>query len=244
MGCSASCSKKKDLDKNVIDPLNNNNNNEKVIQVRGSDNNNVLPLKKRYRNDVQDIQDLLNGHSHVLTNNNRYNNNSSSKATSLTRVSSSEEDLDRKVSFIRSRSYSPGKESKTSTSTKPSFVMNDNKNTKNSVSFEKESVKNVVKVKAISQKDLEEKNNVRNMNKTPKKTPKKKLLKSKKKRNESMGYNSETSSMMNSSLDDKNILDTIKSYLDSVKQNNYNEKREHSLQVISMFSYLNHNFWL
>ena len=156
--------------------------------------------------------------------------------------SSSEDDLDRKVAFIRSRSYSPGKESKTSTTAKPSLVVNDNKNPKNSVSFEKESGKNVVKVKAISQKDLQERNNVRNMNKTPKKTPKKKLLKSKKKRNESVGYNSETSSMMNSSLDDKNILDTIKSYLDSVKQNNYNEKREHSLQVISMSSFLIHNY--
>ena len=53
MGCSASCRKKKDLDKNVIDPLNNN---EKVIQVR--DNNNVLPLKKRYRSEIQEIQEL------------------------------------------------------------------------------------------------------------------------------------------------------------------------------------------
>ena len=241
MGCSASCCRKK-KNKNVIDPANNNT---KLIQVKSQKNNNVLPLKKRYRYDVEEIQDILNGHTHSLSTQSKYSNGST-KAASLTRVSSTEEDLDRKISLInRSRSYSPGRESKASVSSSRKLSKNNNnqssrelngKNMKGSVSFEQNVISND-KVKSISEKDLEERNNFRNINKTPKKTPKKKLMKSKKKRNESLLSNKETNPM--NPLDDKNILDTIKSYLDSVKQNNYNENREHSMQVKTVDVYTN-----
>ena len=70
---------------------------------------------------------------------------------------------------------------------------------------------------------LEHQNSVQNSDKT--------TVKSKKNnRNDSLINNPDTNPM-NPVDKDLNILETIKYYLDSVKQNNYNETREQSLQV-------------
>ena len=192
--------------------------------------------------------------SRKILNNNSNNNHEPAqnggvaKSTSLTRVPS--QDVDTRGTPYRSRSYSPSKENSSSLKKSPRKSSRNSevksRNLKNSVSFEQnhvatreESPKKVLPVardespikvfverREVGEKHarkLEHQNSVQNSDKT--------TVKSKKNnRNDSLINNPDTNPM-NPVDKDLNILETIKYYLDSVKQNNYNETREQSLQV-------------
>ena len=191
---------------------------------------------------------LNNNDSNSNNNHESAQNGGVAKSTSLTRVPS--QDVDTRGTPYRSRSYSPSKENSSSLKKSPRKSSRNSevksRNLKNSVSFEQnhvvardESPKKVpavardespmkvfVERREVGEKNarkLEHQNSVQNSDKT--------TVKSKKNnRNDSLINNPDTNPM-NPVDKDLNILETIKYYLDSVKQNNYNETREQSLQV-------------
>ena len=281
MGSSCSCRKKKSDPDEVIPILNGNVNKEnpnhdkfentdtKLIFVKSNENSESLPIKKRYKYEVEDLQDILNGQTYLLKTPSKTplktpkkqlhidldnktrasalktpskilnnDNNNGLKKSSLTRVT---EDIIYSP-YGRSRSYSPGRESKNSENfgktpkrrSKKKKSRSETRNLKNSVSFEQNNfddneVESPRKISADKGEMLDrsnlrhEDNYLKNSNKN--------ISKQKKNRNESLISNPETNPMNPINDKDLNILETIKHYLDSVKQNNYNETREHSIQV-------------
>ena len=224
----------------------------KFILVKSNDNSEILPLKKRYRYEIEDLEDILNGTTTLVktpirgtpVQGNGVHQNELSKTTTLSRVASQDSGIHtpHKTPY-RSRSYSPRKdnflqEKKRSPRKRSESSNNGNvksKNLKNSVSFEDNNVtvvkngtgKNISNEKGDilekSIKNLERQIYVQN-------NSDKNSTISKKNKNESLINNPETNPM--NPLDkDLNILETIKYYLDSVKQNNYNEARGLVLQV-------------
>ena len=229
----------------------------KFILVKSNDNSEILPLKKRYRYEIEDLEDILNGTTTLVktpiksnpVQGNGVHQNGVSKTTTLSRVVSQDSGLHTPYKTpYRSRSYSPRKDNflqEKKRSPRKRSESNNNgdvkskefqRNTKNSVSFEDNNVtvvkngtgKNISKEKGDilekSIKNLERQISVQNN------SDKNSTTISKKNKNESLINNPETNPM--NPLDkDLNILETIKYYLDSVKQNNYNEARGLALQV-------------
>ena len=225
----------------------------KFILVKTNDNSEILPLKKRYRYEIEDLEDILNGTTTLvktpIKNNpaqgNGVHQNGVSKTTTLTRVVSQDSGIHTPYKTpYRSRSYSPRKDNfilEKKRSPRKRSESNNNgdvksKNLKNSVSFEDNNVyvvkngtgKNASREKGDilekSIKNLEHQISVQN-------NSDKNSTKSTRNKNESLINNPETNPM--NPLDkDLNILETIKYYLDSVKQNNYNESHS-ALQVKS-----------
>ena len=225
----------------------------KFILVKTNDNSEILPLKKRYRYEIEDLEDILNGTTTLVKTPiknypaqsiNGVHQNGVSKTTTLTRVVSQDSGIHTPYKTpYRSRSYSPRKDNflleKKRSPRKRSESSNNgdvkSKNLKNSVSFEDNNVnvvkngtgKNISKEKGDilekSIKNLEHQIYVQN-------NSDKNSTKSKKNKNESLINNPETNPM--NPLDkDLNILETIKYYLDSVKHNNYNDAHGFALQV-------------
>ena len=266
---SGCCKRKKKLEDGEEDPLTASDpqadpgkeDQPKFILVKSNDNSEILPLKKRYRYEIEDLEDILNGtttlvktpsKSHPVQGNGVHQNGISKTTTTLSRVVSQDSGINTPYKTpYRSRSYSPRKDNfllekkrsprKRSESSHNGDVKS--KNLKNSVSFEDNNVsaekngtgKNIAKEKGDilekSIKNLEQQIYVQN-------SSDKNSSKSKKNKTESLITNPETNPM--NPLDkDLNILETIKYYLDSVKQNNYNEAHGLSLQVNSK-----HRFFL
>lgn len=222
----------------------------KFILVKSNDNSEILPLKKRYRYEIEDLEDILNGTTILVktpikstpVQGNGVHQNGLSKTTTLSRVASQDSGIHTPYKTpYRSRSYSPRKDNflqeKKRSPRKRSESNNGDvkgKNLKNSVSFEDNNVtvvkngtgKNIFREKGDilekSIKNLERQISVQN-------NSDKNSTISKKSKSESLINNPETNPM--NPLDkDLNILETIKYYLDSVKQNNYNEARGLALQ--------------
>ena len=225
----------------------------KFILVKSNDNSEILPLKKRYRYETEDLEDILNGtitlvktpSRHIKSNSTQANGvhqNGVSKTSVIAKDFSQENGTTTPHTPYRSRSYSPRKDNisleKKKSPRKRSESNNNgevkSRHLKNSVSFEDNATaeKNgTVKNISVEKGDILEKNiknlehqiNVRN-------SSDKNSSNSKKNKNDSLINNPETNPM--NPLDkDLNILETIKYYLDSVKQNNYNEARGQALQV-------------
>ena len=280
MGSSCSCRKKKSDPEEVIPIINGNatkdnhdkleNSDTKLIFVKTTENSESLPIKKRYKYDVEDLQDILNGQTYLMKTPSKtplktpkkqlnidlasalktpsktinFENSNGPKKSSLTRVT---EEIVYNP-YVRSRSYSPGRESKNSDNfaktpkrrSKKKKSRSETRNLKNSVSFEQnnfddneeESPRKI----STDKGEILDKSNLRHEDNHPKNSNKN-ISKQKRNKNESLISNPETNPMNPINDKDLNILETIKQYLDSVKQNNYNESREYSIQVVGIFHF-------
>ena len=142
-----SCEQSKDLDK-----LTNNNTTDKVddstklILVKNSENTDSLPIKKRYKYEVNDLQDILAGQAYLKK---LSNEDIGSKSISMSNISDKNSSI-YGTPHHRSRSYSPGKESKRSDASRKSSSISrkrsktslDRDNEKLSVSFDPTSQEN------------------------------------------------------------------------------------------------------
>lgn len=288
MGTIISSNKKEKKEKKKkssvkVEPKNNEKADKEVenltpnfILVSSNENSEQLPIKKRYRYEVTDLKDILNGNTYLVKSpskkklspeTNRKKSKSCLKLNDL-------DDGEKNGTVTRSRSMSPrkttnsvtfkntprkkskekkvenkeskerkdSKESKDTNETKESKEIKDSKDTKESKTIT-EQIKHILDTPKKESKTVvtvgkyeQEKNNKNNLVKSEniakdfKNNNLKPLETNKKKSNhDSLIENPDTNPMNPISDKDLNILETIRYYLDSVKQNNYNDSRPQAI---------------
>ena len=272
--CSSNKKEKKEKKKASakVEPKNNEKTDQETenltpnfILVSSNENSEQLPIKKRYRYEVTDLKDILNGNTYLVKSPSKKKlspETSRKKSKSCLKLNDLDDGGEKNGSVGRSRSMSPrkttnsvtfkntprkkstekktenkvSKERKESKETADSKEMKDSKESKESKTIT-EQIKHILdtpkKDSVVSVGKYEqEKNNKNNLMKTEniakdfKNNNLKPLETNKKKSNyDSLIENPDTNPMNPISDKDLNILETIRYYLDSVKQNNYNDSR-------------------
>ena len=227
--------------------------NPNFILVSTNDNAEQLPLKKRHRYEVTDLKEILNGNTYLVKSPSKKLSSPSRKKSKSCLKLNDLEDGDKNSTILRSRSQSPRKAANSVTfkstprkkskerriERKESKESKDSKDSKTAIS---EQIKHILdtpkkesKTEAIAPPPVkyeQEKNNkndsikAENIAKDLRNNNLKSVEANKKKSNyESLIENPDTNPMNPISDKDLNILETIRYYLDSVKQNNYQDSR-------------------
>ena len=245
-----------------VEPKNNEreleNLNPNFILVTSNDNSEQLPIKKRYRYEVTDLKEIMNGNTYLVKSPSKKLSPEAGRKKSKSCLKLNDlEDGEKNGSVGRSRSQSPRKAANSVTfkssprkkskekkiEKKDSKDMKDLKDLKDSKESKTitEQIKHILdtpkkelKSEAppqIVEKYEQEKNNkndsskAENVAKDFKNNNIKSIEANKKKSNyDSLIENPDTNPMNPISDKDLNILETIRYYLDSVKQNNYQQE--------------------
>ena len=277
MGTICSSNKKEKKEKKKASAKVEPKNNEKIDQepdnltpnfilVSSNENSEQLPIKKRYRYEVTDLKDILNGNTYLVKSPSKKKlspETSRKKSKSCLKLNDLDDGGEKNGSVARSRSMSPRKttnsvtfkstprkkstekkiENKESKERKEPKEIKEPKESKDSKDKDSktitEQIKHILDTPKKDSKTVvtlgkyeQEKNNKNNLLKTEniakdfKNNNLKPLETNKKKSNyDSLIENPDTNPMNPISDKDLNILETIRYYLDSVKQNNYNDSR-------------------